>query len=728
MNEKGGQKHRSKAAGLGVFAGRFGAGLLLALGLIMVFALEYKADLRQNLEKSIPVTMYFKHKENTVQEINDQAPVFEEDFLCTVPNLKRLKLHTDKVQVEDDTRMELSLVNLDTGKTCYFRDFPAAKIRRSIYQMTMEQPLKDSEGAVMRLKIRLIAKKSGQENRICLTAGQRYGFVKAVNGDKNNKTNVIYKMYYGNRSGLKRLYLLLCAALLLLAGIAYFLLVICRRTLWQAYLPLALVLGLIMTFVIPVQAVPDEPAHIDTAYTMSNRILGTGSPKREGYSYKRACDAVMQDMMANTLEPNHYYQLSEHFLEKPADTRAMEVVAMDAGRIVPRFVYLPSALGISLGRALGLSSLMTFTLGRMMNLLLYLLLTMLALFLIPYGKNMLALVMLLPITMQQAASVSYDAVLNSVLFLFIALCLRAAQKERISLFYAILLGCFSVFIVLSKGAVYSPLLLLLLPVIFRKNDAPAENAVEGGSGAYHDIEGDGEHDTYVRNPRSRQRTKTKEQQTKSLTSQNEVSGSRPKRFLFLLVPAALLVMAVLFAIKFYPVFKPVLEGNLSAEKGLTYTVASLLAHPQKIPYLLWNTFQTQSDYQLFGLLGGNLAWREIQINRIYPIILLICLLLLIHADGDTFQGGKRQRLLYIVTAISSITLVMLSMLIMFTARSQTRIVGPQGRYYLAVFPLLLLAATTSMVHVSRKQSITIAMTAMVTEIIMVMCAFCLAFS
>ena len=71
MNEKGGQKHRSKAAGLGVFAGRFGAGLLLALGLIMVFALEYKADLRQNLEKSIPVTMYFKHKENTVQELAD---------------------------------------------------------------------------------------------------------------------------------------------------------------------------------------------------------------------------------------------------------------------------------------------------------------------------------------------------------------------------------------------------------------------------------------------------------------------------------------------------------------------------------------------------------------------------------------------------------------------------------------------------------------------------------
>ena len=727
MKEKGGQKHRSKPAGMGVFLGRCGAGLLLALGLLLVFVLEYKADLRQNLEQSIPVTMYFKHKDNAVQEINDQAPVFEEDFLCAVPNLKKLKLHTEKVHVENDARMELSLLNLDTGKTCYLREFPARKIRRYIYQMTMNKPLKDSERARMRLKIRLIAGKTGRDNRICLTAGQRYGLVEAVNGDNQNKTNVIYSMYYGKGTELKSLYLLLCLALLLLAGTAFFLLVICRRTLWQSYIPLALLLGIIMTFVIPIHAVPDEPAHIDTAYTMSNRILGTGSPKREGYSYKRACDALMQDMMANTLETNHYYQLSKHFLEKPEDTRSIEVVAMDAGRIVPRFVYLPAALGISLGRVMGLSSLMTFTLGRMMNLLVYLLLTMLALVLMPYGRNMLALVMLLPITMQQAASASYDAILNGMLFLFTALCLRAVQKERISLPYALLLGLFSVFIVLSKGAVYSPLILLLLPVVFRSKDRLSGVEEENAAVPGENTQASGKLEGYTRRPRSGQRVKTRSKEEIIRTDRQEAPRKNTSRLLFLLVPAALLLMAALFAIKFYPVFKPVLEGNLSADEGLTYTLASLLSQPQKIPYLLWNTFQTQSDYQLFGLLGGNLAWLEIKINRIYPIILLICLLLLVHVDGDTFQGGKRQRLLYIVTALCSITLVMLSMLIMFTARTETRIVGPQGRYYLAVFPLLLLAAATSMVHVNRKQQIAIAMTAVVTEIIMIMSAFCLAF-
>ena len=778
MKEKGGQKHRSILAAMGVFLGRCGAGLLLALGLLLAFVLEYKADLRQNLEKSIPVTMYFKHKENAVLEVNDQAAVFEEDFLCTVPDLKRLKLHTEKVQVGNDTRMELSLLNLDTGKTCYLREFPASKIRRYIYQMTMDKPLKDSENARMRLKVRLIPGNSGRENRICLTAGQRYGFVEAVNGDENNKTNVIYSMYYGKGTELKSLYLLLCLALLLLAGTAFFLLVICRRTLCQAYMPLALLLGLIMTFVIPVHAVPDEPAHIDTAYTMSNGILGTGSPDREGYSYKRACDAVMQDMMANTLEANHYYQLSKHFLEKPEDTRSIEVVAMDAGRIVPRLVYLPAALGISLGRVMGLSALMTFTLGRMMNLLVYLLLTLLALAFMPYGRNVLALVMLLPITMQQAASASYDAVLNGMLFLFTALCLRAGQKERIPLPYILVLGLFSVFIVLSKGAVYSPLILLLLPVLFRRNsrlpepagkdaamgakvagmpgkgtDMPGKDAAvavevfgmpgKDTAGVVEDVRNSGEYDGYIRRPRSRQRAGIRKQESSNPTSlqennltgrgnsipvsRQEIPRNHTSRLLFLLVPAALLLMAALFAIKFYPVFQPVLEGNLSADEGLTYTLASLLSQPQKIPYLLWNTFQTQSDYQLFGLLGGNLAWLEISINRIYPIILLICLLLLVHVDGDSFRGGKWQRLLFAVTALCSITLVMLSMLIMFTARTETRIVGPQGRYYLAVFPLLLLAAATPMVHVNRKQLIAIAMTAVVTEIIMVMSAFCLAF-
>ncbi len=721
MMEKNSQKHAGQGVGFSGFMKRCCLGLLLGLALVLVFLLEYKADLRDKLEERIPVTMYFRNKENAVLELNDQNPVFEEDFICEVPDLWRLKLHTESFSVDDNARMELSLINLDSKETCYLMEFPAEKIRREIYKMTMDDPLKDSEGAHMRLRVRLITEGCHKLNKVCFTAGQRYGLVEAVNGDKDNKTNILYYMYYGKGSSLKVLYFLLCLALLVLAGLAYFLLVICRRSLWQAYLPLALVLGIIMTFVIPVHAVPDEPAHIDTAYVMANKLLGTGSPAREGYSYKRACDALMQDMMANTLEPNHYYQMAEHFLEKPEDTRLIEVVAMDAGRIVPRIVYVPAALGIALGRLLGLSSLMTFTLGRMINLLVYLLATGLALFMIPYGKNMLALVMLLPISMQQAASTSYDAILNSMIFLFIALCLRAAGKAGISRAYGLVLGLFCVFITLSKGAVYTPLLLLLLPVILGRNKGLVSGNVPGGPDP--DSQGAASH----RRKSRRQAREGKAGKTDRL--QTDAAGGRTiSPLVFVLIGlAVLLVLALLFAVKFYPVFKPVLEGNLSAEKGLTYTVASLLIKPQKIIYLLWNTFQTQADYQLMGLLGGNLAWREIQVNRVYPILLLICLLLLVHVDGDRFEGNKKLRLLYIAIAFMCITLVMLSMLIMFTARTETRIVGPQGRYYLVVFPLMLLAATNSMVRVNGRQLIPVAMTAMVTEILMVMSAFCLAF-
>ena len=151
---------------------------------------------------------------------------------------------------------------------------------------------------------------------------------------------------------------------------------------------------------------PDESTHLDTAYKYSNQILFIQSTDTPGTIYKRECDARLSEMLANGLESNSYYQLLFHTLERPSDTQLVQVSYIDGTNLVPGIVYLPAALGISVGRILGLSAMLTFQLGRIFNLLVFILLIRLAIGVTPYWKNLFGALGLLPITLQQAASAS----------------------------------------------------------------------------------------------------------------------------------------------------------------------------------------------------------------------------------------------------------------------------------------------------------------------------------
>ena len=178
---------------------------------------------------------------------------------------------------------------------------------------------------------------------------------------------------------------------------------------------------------------PDESTHLDTAYKYSNQILFIQSTDTPGTIYKRECDARLSEMLANGLESNSYYQLLFHTLERPSDTQLVQVSYIDGTNLVPGIVYLPAALGISVGRILGLSAMLTFQLGRIFNLLVFILLIRLAIGVTPYWKNLFGALGLLPITLQQAASASYDAIINGLIFLFIALCFHCQNNLRSSI-------------------------------------------------------------------------------------------------------------------------------------------------------------------------------------------------------------------------------------------------------------------------------------------------------
>lgn len=72
----------------------------------------------------------------------------------------------------------------------------------------------------------------------------------------------------------------------------------------KTFLISALVLAFVYSFLIPPFCVPDERAHIDAVYTISNEMLGISEIPAQGRIYKRAddIDATKENTMDVTTE------------------------------------------------------------------------------------------------------------------------------------------------------------------------------------------------------------------------------------------------------------------------------------------------------------------------------------------------------------------------------------------------------------------------------------------
>lgn len=648
-----------------------GAVLLLVLSVVCIMV--YKAQIRDNLYQPIEYTMMTEHKVTGERMLSRDIPEMSEVFLCKVPELKKLSFECWGEGVTDEARVEMTLSDAESGKFYYHAEKSVRKLlpseAKKRIRMTLPEKVSDSEDRELLLTWKL---KNAGTTMIHLTANAKKGIVRSFNGVEGDRVNVIYTLHYSDNSCLKILYAFLCAALLLFAALSYWMLMIRQMGVEQFFVPMALFLGLIFQCLITVYGVPDEPGHLDTAYKYSNKMLFVKDTEEPDTLYKRTCDVEMSDMLANGLESNSYYQLMTHTFERAENTELMEVLYNDSTNLAPGIVYLPAALGISSGRLLGLSAMLTMQLGRIFNLTAFVLLVWAAIRLIPFGKNLLGMVAMLPIALQQGASASYDAMMNGFLLLFLALCFRMQQQKQRKKWELALLAFLTVLLAVVKGGVYLPTLLLLVTVFPWK--------------------------------------------------QKKASKKRKKLVLlavFLL--AAAVVLLTIAAIKIMPILQEFLqEENIQGGGETLYTVPYLIQRPVKVIYLYWNTVVRRGDFLLRGFLGGILSWLDMEMSWIFVIIFLIGLLLLVNVEGDRYHGKKKEKLLIAAVCVISAALIMTSMLMGYTKRSAHSIQGLQGRYFLPLAPALFLLTSNQMVFVQKKQCRGIWMTMMVTEILLVL--------
>ncbi|GHU40895.1 hypothetical protein FACS1894111_02300 [Clostridia bacterium] len=201
-----------------------------------------------------------------------------------------------------------------------------------------------------------------------------------------------------------------------------------------------LVWGLLFSFLVPMGQIPDEQAHL----SMIGESLG--NPDMAGILSNDV--ALGQQRIAwhdqEKIDPKEW----QAALTKQPGYTLLEVLPKGISLSVLK--HFPATIGILLGLLLHLPTFWVMQLGELMNLLFYAGVSALAFWLMPIRRNVFVFLMLFPTAMQQASSISYDAIVLPLCYLFIAylfhLKYRAKKiglKELFLLFAVLLLVTYS---------------------------------------------------------------------------------------------------------------------------------------------------------------------------------------------------------------------------------------------------------------------------------------------
>lgn len=399
---------------------------------------------------------------------------------------------------------------------------------------------------------------------------------------------------------------------------------------------IVLIFGLVIVFTTPISAGYDEETHLARVWEMSsfqfipNASLGNQQPFPAIY-YQLS---YRRQKMVEPVKP----EFLTDYASKPIDAYDYIYGDFETRSVYSPPLLFPQAMTMRyLGRSLRLPALTVFYACRIAGLLSYLILAWLAVRLIPYGKWMSAVLAVAPMALYQASTISTDAITNGIAFLFIGGSLGLATRDEIN--WKRWWALASLFLMLFWGKVnlvfLAPLPFIIIP--------PSKFKMKAG---------------YA-----------------------------------LLLILAILLLAIevggwnLLAYTSY-------LGSLKNTDGLSASgqIAFILHHPFIFIKVLFDNFTSSTSEYLRGWLAlyGYDYWPvPLLVYVLYPIGILAALF---YKQDEQFPDAKTRITLLALFVLSSIGTVS-SLYLSYTPVGSLYILGVQGRYFIPVLPLLLLALT-----------------------------------
>lgn len=463
-------------------------------------------------------------------------------------------------------------------------------------------------------------------------------------------------------------YLFIMILVLLMAGLVGICVMLLRKaSIEKVVFSTILFLGSFFIIVIPPYAVPDEGTHFVTAYAQSNWLLGEEALDDEGIVRG---DVGAGTYVTKTEIPNAstYAQYARGLFGKTDDFSYTNVTLRKPIEL-RQLGYVPQVLGISIGRLTGANAIQIFFLGRLFALLAYAVIMYWATKIMPFGKMILFMVGILPMTLQQAVSYNYDSVLNGTLFLMISfLFYLIYQKERV---------CWKdVLIVIGLSCIIIPIKFIYFPIVGLGILIPKDKF--GGK-------------------------------WRKAVAAFTIAGSGLIIILFMRLQT--IINATSASARH--------SGGISS--GLDYySISYCITHPLDCFKIVFQSITENISFYVESLVGSSLGWFAIEIPGLIIIGFVILLLIssLQEENKSQLSGIQRGVIVGIGGGIS--LLVMLTFLIAETYIGSDTIIGVQGRYFLPILPLILVSLKNKTIVLKKNINNSIIICALILEMATIM--------
>lgn len=457
----------------------------------------------------------------------------------------------------------------------------------------------------------------------------------------------------------------------ILGAAALFVLTICliiyltfknKICLEKIFIVFAFVFGVAYMITFPPFTSPDDYAHFVATYQLSEKMLGHELPNPD--------DQIAQDVLLCDGHFTRYataasYKYVWDGLHGDSDSSADKT--NELYEFVGATGHYAAALGICLAKIMNLSYVYMIFLGRLFNLLLWIVIGYIVIKIIPIGKSTIFMISSLPMTMELVSSFSRDAYVLELSYLFIAyiLYLMFSKKQIyirniavLTMLLVLLLPCKYIYVLLG-------FLVFLLPLdkIANRKGFVAMIVLTiclltvrlGGS-------------FIVEN------NKTEDKQS-SVTSE-AVLGENPE----------------------------------------IYTISDIVSNPIQTINILGNTLRDKSGFYLNTMLGGSLGSLEISVSEtlIFGFYTLL-LLTLIKEKGEQYQFNLTQKSVFMFVFVMVFFAALGGMLVEWTLVTEDVVGGIQGRYFLPVLPLLCLAFKSNTIICNKEMNRSIIISTVLLE-------------
>lgn len=360
----------------------------------------------------------------------DNEDVVEQSFIMNEDTISAIFLRFNMFDASQEGIINISLLKEQVLVEQWAKKL--SELKRDVYtEFALSNIEKNAKDTIYTIRIQAENLESDQNVSYYRCAYDRIEnskYTSSYNGESSTQ-DLLFEVASDEEaySFVKNVYIV-CSVIVILLFIAlfYFLFVKKIKT-TTAAVGFVFALGILYTIVLPPLSAPDEPKHFAAAYHLSNVLMFDKQDMENGYVFMRKSDAEFPYELCPSIST--YKSCYEGLFSTVEKGKAL-YTGGPVLQVKNSYMYLPSAIGITVGRVLNLSTILTVELGKIFNLLFFCAMLWLAMKITPFGKLVFAGISFFPMVLEQIGSYSYDVFVLGGYFAYIAFLLHLIYDEN----------------------------------------------------------------------------------------------------------------------------------------------------------------------------------------------------------------------------------------------------------------------------------------------------------